>query len=86
MCQERIPSALDVHMMNVHLELGQLWQGPVEWCAVWKGTVSECLGHLQEKHGGVAVYRPPECYEILPAVDGAAGIMTDGPLTRPFGA
>ena len=24
----------------------------VEWCAVWKGTVSDCLGHLQEKHSG----------------------------------
>ena len=24
----------------------------MEWCAVWKGTVSECLGHLQEKHEG----------------------------------
>ena len=40
--------ALNVHMMNVHLDLGQLW-----WCcAVWKGTVSDCLGHLQDKHGG----------------------------------
>ena len=51
-CHERIPSALDVHIMNVHLEVGQLWRCPVEWCAVWKGTVSECLGHLQDKHGG----------------------------------
>ena len=25
---------------------------PVEWCAVWKGSVSDCLGHLHEKHGG----------------------------------
>ena len=51
-CQEQIPSALDVHMMNIRLELGQLWRCPVEWCAVWKGTVIDCLGHLQEKHGG----------------------------------
>ena len=39
-------------MIDVHLELGQLWQCPVEWCAVWKGSVSDCLGHLQDKHGG----------------------------------
>ena len=45
-------SALDIHMINVHLELGQLWRCPVEWCAVWKGSVSDCLGHLQDKHGG----------------------------------
>ena len=51
-CQEQIVSALDVHMINVHLELEQLWQCPVEWCAVWKGSVSDCLGHLQDKHGG----------------------------------
>ena len=38
-------------MMNVHLELGQLWRCPVEWCTVWKGSVSDCLGHLQSKHG-----------------------------------
>ena len=29
-CQEQIASALDVHMINVHLELGQLWRCPVE--------------------------------------------------------
>ena len=51
-CQEQIVSALDVHMINVHLELEQLWQCPVEWCAAWKGSMSDCLGHLQDKHGG----------------------------------
>ena len=25
----------------------------MEWCAVWKGSVSDCLGHLQDKHGGL---------------------------------
>ena len=34
--------------MNNHLKLGQLW--PVEWCAVWKGSVGECLDHLRSKH------------------------------------
>ena len=52
-CQEQITSALGVHMMNAHLELGQLWRCPVEWCAVWKGSVSDSLGHLQDKHGGL---------------------------------
>ena len=51
-CQEQVASALDVYMINVHLELGQLWRCPVEWCAVWKGSVSDCLGHLLDKHGG----------------------------------
>ena len=39
-------------MMNVPLELGQLWRCPVEWCTVWKGSVSDCLWHLHGKHGG----------------------------------
>ena len=39
-------------MMNNHLELGQLWRCLVEWCAVWKDLVRDCLDHLREKHGG----------------------------------
>ena len=33
-CEVRIDSALDVHTLNFHLELAQLWRCPVEWCAV----------------------------------------------------
>ena len=29
-----------------------MWRCPLEWCAVWKGSISDCLGHLHEKHGG----------------------------------
>ena len=55
-CQVKIESVLDVHMTISHLELGQLWRCPVEWCAVWKGSVSDCLGHFNEKHGGSAFF------------------------------
>ena len=48
-CEMKIESALDV--INSHLELGQLWCCPVEWCAVWKCSVRDCLGHLNDKHG-----------------------------------
>ena len=51
-CEVWIESALDVHMLNGHLELAQLWRCPVEWCAVWKDSVRACLEHLSEKHGG----------------------------------
>ena len=44
--------ALDSHMMCHHLDLGQLWRCPVEWCAVWKGSVGECRDHFKEKHSG----------------------------------
>ena len=50
-CDVRIESALDVHMLNFHLELAQLWGCLVEWCAWWKGSVRACLEHLTEKHG-----------------------------------
>ena len=52
LCQEQVATALDIHMMNVHLELGQLWRCPVEWCTVWKDSVGDGLSHLHEKHGG----------------------------------
>ena len=39
-------------MMDVHLALGQLWRCPVEWCTVWKGSASDSLAHVCEKHGG----------------------------------
>ena len=51
-CDIRIYSALDAHMVACHLELGQLWRCPVTWCAVWKGSGRACLEHLAEKHGG----------------------------------
>ena len=37
-CDTRIYSALDAHMMACHLELGQLWRCPVTWCTIWKGS------------------------------------------------
>ena len=54
-CDTRIYSALDAHMIACHLELGQLWRCPVTWCAVWKGSGRACLEHLAEKHGGSAL-------------------------------
>ena len=50
-CRVDIESALVVHMTGSHLVLGQLWCCPVEWCAVLKGSVDDCLGHFNEKHG-----------------------------------
>ena len=33
-CDIRVHSALDAHMVACHQELGQLWHCPVTWCAV----------------------------------------------------
>ena len=51
-CEAKTDHALDSHMMCHHLGLGQLWRCPVEWCAVWKGSVRECRDHFNEKHSG----------------------------------
>ena len=51
-CETKSDHALDSHMMCHHLDLGQLWRCPVEWCAVWKGSVCECRDHFNEKHSG----------------------------------
>ena len=54
-CEVKIESALNVYMINSHLELGQLCRCPVEWCAVRKGSVRDCLGHLNDKHGELMI-------------------------------
>ena len=52
-CDTREHTALDAHMIACHLELGQLWRCPVEWCTVWKGSGRAWLQYLAEKkHGG----------------------------------
>ena len=51
-CEIRTEHSLDSHMMCHHLDLGQLWRCPVEWCAVWKGSVRECRDHFNDKHSG----------------------------------
>ena len=51
-CKEYVTGALDRHIMNNHLGLGQLWRCPMEWYAVWKGSMGDCLDHLRGKHYG----------------------------------
>ena len=51
-CKAQSDNGLDTHMMCHHLALGQLWRCPVEWCAVWKGSVRECRDHFNDKHSG----------------------------------
>ena len=51
-CKAQSDYGLDAHMMCHHLALGQLWRCPVEWCAVWKGSVRECRDHFNDKHSG----------------------------------
>ena len=51
-CAVKSDYGLDIHMMCHHLGLGQLWRCPVEWCAVWKGSVWECRDHFNENHSG----------------------------------
>ena len=72
-------------MMGSHLELGQLWRCPVECCAVWKGSMNDCMGHFNEKHGGLAFFELEERPEVLSPVDGHQGRVADGSSTRRFG-
>ena len=65
-CDERVYTALDAHMIAFHLELAQLWRCPVEWRAVWKGSVRECLEHLTEKHGGSTFFAMKNVAKFFP--------------------
>ena len=49
-CGVHAISNLSRHVMDYHLELGQLWRCPVEWCSVWKGTAQDCMDHLCVRH------------------------------------
>ena len=51
-CETKSDHAIDSHMMCHHLDLGQLWRCPIEWCVVWKGSVRECRDHINDKHSG----------------------------------
>ena len=87
LCQEQITSAVDVQMINDHLELGQLWQCTVEWCTVWKGSVSDCLGHLLDMHGCSQFFPlwmvPRDLWMTALRLD-VSGIAVGAPLfTRP---
>ena len=65
-CDTRVHTALDVYMIACHLELGQLWRCPVEWCTVWKGSGRACLEHLAEKHGGSTLGATTNVANVFP--------------------
>ena len=65
-CEVRIDSALDVHLLYFDLELAQLWRCPVEWCAVWKGSVRGCLDHLTDKLGGSTFFALKNVAKFFP--------------------
>ena len=44
-CGIHVIANLSRHIMDFHLELGQLWP-----CSVWKGTAQECMDHLRVRH------------------------------------
>ena len=49
-CGTQVLCNLSRHIIDYHLELGQLWRCPVEWCSVWKGTAQDCVDHLRGVH------------------------------------
>ena len=45
-CGKVIRLDLARHVAKYHLQLTQLWQCPVSWCAIWKGTPQDCVDHI----------------------------------------
>ena len=66
-CQTKSDEGLDTHMMCHHLALGQLWRCPVEWCAVWKGSVRECRDHFSDKHRDSETVNFDQVSKIMPS-------------------
>ena len=84
-CDIRVHSALDAHMVACHLELGQLWRCPVTWCAVWKGSGHACLEHLVEKHGGSTLEIKTNVAQFFPPLDSNQGRLARRPPTGRIG-
>ena len=49
-CGKHIQQNLGKHVALYHMELAQLWQCPVTWCTVWKGTAQDCVDHMRRAH------------------------------------
>ena len=84
-CDNRVHSALDVHMVACHLDLGQLWRCPAAWCAVWKGSGRACLEHLAEKHGGSTLEIKTNVAQFCPPLDSNQGRLARRPPTGRIG-
>ena len=52
------------HVAHCHLDLAQLWQCPVSWCTVWKGTPQDLMDHVRGTHNV-----PGEVQNAFPAMD-----------------
>ena len=74
-CNIRIYSALDAHMIASHLELGQLWRCPVTWCAVWKG-LGVLAWNIPVNMTIPGQYRPSTAY-----ITGPLQCVSNGPIT-----
>ena len=46
-CHKWIKCDMYRHVATYHLDLAQLWRGPVSWCTVWKGTPQDCIDHVR---------------------------------------
>ena len=46
-CNKWIKCDMYHHMAMYHLDLTQLWRGPVSWCTVWQGTPQDCMDQRQ---------------------------------------
>ena len=49
-CRSLIKSDMYRHVAPLHLDVAQLWQCPVSWCTVWKGTPQDSMDHLRGTH------------------------------------
>ena len=70
------------HIMDYHLELGQLWRCPVEWCSIWKASVQDYLDHLRSKQDEAQLMALKTQGKFLPPLECFVGILVCGAATR----
>ena len=63
---KHIQQHLGKHIALYHLELAQLWQCPVTWCTVWKGTSQDCIDHMRRAHDSPPLVKAANLARWLP--------------------
>ena len=56
-CGKYIQQNMGRHVAIYHMKLAQLWQCPVTWCTIWKGTSQDCVDHLRKSHNILALVK-----------------------------
>ena len=66
-CRKWIKCDMYRHVAKFHSDLAQLWQCPVSWCTVWKGTPHDCMDHVRGRTMFLGTLSRPVSSSLFPS-------------------